>query len=285
MRSSDYIQLKFQAWARRQGIELQGSAGERGEPNYTRSVEQNVFAGVLDSGTKASFAAGRGGELRGSVPKLCALHSSASLGVNLFQYWIVRQDWAGLARLLEVPSVDIESVTFERRYPVCDDWTTRGFSEPPHLDLGIDYADGYRVGVECKLFEPFGRLDHAPLKNPYLQLPDAWADIPSWRVLAEELTENSTTFHRLGAAQLLRHVLGLKFGTAAHKVRLVYLYYDALGDEAEEHRHEVARFQERVASDPIRFVPLSAQEFIIRAIRQIGGEHRGYVDYLTGRYL
>lgn len=95
MRSSDYIQIKFQAWARRQGIELQGSAGERGEPIYTRSVEQNVFAGVLDSGTKASFAAGRGGELRGSIPKLCALHSSASLAVNLFNTGLLNKITGG----------------------------------------------------------------------------------------------------------------------------------------------------------------------------------------------
>ena len=41
-----------------------------------------------------------------------------------------------------------------------------------------------------------------------------------------------------------------------------------------------------VGSDPIRFVPLSAQEFILRALRQlVGGEHREYLDYLAGRYL
>ncbi len=95
----------------------------------------------------------------------------------------------------------------------------------------------------------------------------------------------STVFHRLGPAQLIRHVLGLKFGTSADKVRLIYLYYDALGDEAEQHRQEIARFQSKIASDPIRFVPLSAQEFILRALRQLGSEHREYVDYLAGRYL
>lgn len=285
MRSSEYIQLKFQAWARRQSIELQGSDGEHGEPNYTRAVEQNVFGGILDLGTKASFEAGRGGELRGSIPKLCALHSSAALAVNLFQYWIVRRDHAGLAKLLDVPRVDMESAAFERRYPVCDDPRSRGFSDPPHLDLGVDCVGGLRVGVECKLFEPFGRLEHAPLKDPYLQLADAWADIPAWRLLADELSQHDTTFNRLGATQLVRHVLGLKFGTSANMVRLVYLYYDALGDEAEEHRDEIVRFQERVASDPIRFVPLSVQEFILRAIKQLGSEHREYVDYLSGRYL
>ena len=285
MRSPDYIQYKFRAWARRHGIELQGSAGIRGEPNYTKSVELNVFQGVLHPSTRASFEAGRGGEVTGDIPKLCALHSSASLAVNLFQYWICRGDYVMLAKLLDIPSRGIEAVTFERKYSVCDDWSTRGFSEPPHLDLGVDYHGGSRVGVECKLFEPFGRLEHAPLKAPYLQLADVWADIPRWRALEGELAEGTAVFHRLGAAQLIRHILGLKFGTAAAKVRLVYLYYDALGEEAQEHRREIARFQEAVASDPVRFVPLSVQEFLVRAVRQLGSEHRAYIDYLTERYL
>jgi hypothetical protein len=68
-------------------------------------------------------------------------------------------------------------------------------------------------------------------------------------------------------------------------VRLLYLYCDALGDEAEEHRREIGRFALKVASDPVRFVPSAAQEVILRARRLLGAEHREYVEYLSERYL
>jgi hypothetical protein len=43
MNSGQYIQSKLRAWARRRGITLQGSAGERGAPNYTLTVDANLF--------------------------------------------------------------------------------------------------------------------------------------------------------------------------------------------------------------------------------------------------
>lgn len=184
-----------------------------------------------------------------------------------------------------MPSRGIEAVAFERKYPVCADGDDRGFKGPPHLDLGVDYRDGSRVGVECKLFEPYGRLQHAPLKAPYLRLDDAWRDIPACRALAEELSAGDAGFRRLGPAQLLRHILGLKFGASVEEVRLVYLYLDAPGDEAAEHRAEIRVFQDRIKEDPIRFVPTTVQEFILRAVDRCGGEHRDYVDYLAERYL
>ncbi len=103
--------------------------------------------------------------------------------VNLFQYWVIRRKLATLAHLLDVPSRNIETVDFEACFPVCDDWRRYGFTEPPHLDFALSYADGSRIGIECKLFEPYGRADHIPLKTAYLELPDAWVDIPACRAL------------------------------------------------------------------------------------------------------
>jgi hypothetical protein len=184
-----------------------------------------------------------------------------------------------------VPSTGIESVRFERKYPVCSDWKHHGFNEPPHLDLGIDYVDSRRVGVECKLFEPFGRLQHVPLKQAYLALSDTWSDIPTYRELAEKLSRGDEGFRRLCPAQLIRHILGLKFEKPADQVRLVYLYYDAIGDEAGEHRAELERFQKLVGVAPIRFVAMTVQDFVARAVSQCGQEHKPYVDYLSDRYL
>jgi hypothetical protein len=87
MNSGEFIQRKLQAWARRKNIALQGSAGNRGERNYTPTIEDNVFGGELLPETEAAFEAGAGGELRHDIPSMQALHSSAALAVNLFQHW------------------------------------------------------------------------------------------------------------------------------------------------------------------------------------------------------
>ena len=285
MKSAEFIQRKFQAWANRKNIRLQGSEGERGQPNYTLNLGENLFGGELHSQARSAFEAGAGGELRGEIPSMSALHSSAAMAVNLFQYLLENQELQTIAGILNVPSTGIESVSFERKYPVCADWKAHGFNEPPHLDLGIDYIDSRRVGVECKLFEPYGRLEHAPLKGAYLELPDAWSEIPASRELAEELTTGDAGFRRLAPAQLLRHILGLKFGKSIDKVRLIYLYFDAIGDEAEEHRAEIRRFQQLVAPDPIRFIPMAVQELVLRAVSRCRSQHKEYVDYLADRYL
>lgn len=123
------------------------------------------------------------------------------------------------------------------------------------------------------------------MKSRYFSLPDAWHDIPACRTLAEQLADGPAGYHRLGASQLLKHILGLKSGTSSQKIRLIYLYYDAIGDEASEHRLEKAQFQAAIAADPIRFVAISVQEFIIRAVRRARNNHRAYVDDLAERYL
>jgi hypothetical protein len=285
MNSAKFIQGKFQAWAHRNNIALQGSEGERGEPNYTLTLEENLFGRELDAMIRSAFESGAGGELRGEIPPMQALHSSAAMAVNLFQYWFRNRRFQLLAKVLKVPGAGIESVTFERKYPVCEDWRDRGFTEPPHLDLGIDYIGSQRVGIECKLFEPYGRTEHAVLKPVYLELTDSWADTPALRGLAERLTEGDAGFRRLGPTQLIRHILGLRFGSSIDRVRLVYLYFDTIGTEAEEHRAEISRFQDLIKPDPIRFLPMTVQEFIIRAISLCRNEHTEYVDYLADRYL
>ena len=166
MKSAEFIQQKFQAWAHRKNIMLQGSEGERGQPNYTLSLGENLFRGELHIQARSAFEAGAGGELRGAIPSMCALHSSAAMAVNLLQYWLGNQQFPILAEIPNVPSTGIESVSFERKYPVCVDWKAHGFNEPPHLDLGIDYIDSRRVGVECKLFEP--TLPLIPLYSGHL---------------------------------------------------------------------------------------------------------------------
>ncbi len=288
MRSGEFIQQKFQVWASRRGIPLQGSAGSRGQPNYTFSVAANLFGGHLCDEARRGFDAGAGGELRGEIPSMQALHSSAAMAINLFQYWIENRQFQTLAKALRVPSNGIKSLSLERKYPVCARPEEHGLQEPPHLDLGIEYENvAERVGVECKLFEPFGRLDHPALASAYLRLPATWEGIPACRQLAEEVAGKTSCFSRLCSAQLLRHLLGLRFGARKAPVRLIYLYYDAPGDEAAEHRDELRRFCEMVEPDrkQIWITPLSVQEFIFRIFDTCRAEHAEYADYLADRYL
>ena len=53
---------------------------------------------------------------------------------------------------------------FEDQFPVCADPKAHGFNTAPHLDFALRYKDGSRVGIECKLFEPYGRIEHALLR-------------------------------------------------------------------------------------------------------------------------
>jgi len=285
MRSGEYIQKRFQAWARRQNhIEgLQGSQGERGEPNYTLTLQENLFQPLSDD-TRSDYEEGAGRELRGNPCSMQALHSSATMTTNLFDYLRTKNISDKAARILRIPSRGIKSMRFERKYPVIDNPENHGLGEP-HLNVAFDYDSGCRVGVECKLFEPFGRLEQAGLRDAYLELPEAWDDIPACRRLAQKLAEGSAGFTRLAPAQLVKHLLGLKNSLKIHQFRLVYLYYDAPGDEAAAHRAEIRRFAELIADDGINLQPLSVQEFILRAATVLDDEHTRYINYLSERYL
>ncbi len=282
MTSGAFIQAKQRAWAQRQGIPLQGSAGTRGVPNYTTSVEENLFDRMLLPAVRTAFEHGAGGELRRAIPTMSALHSSAAMAVNLFQYWIICRDT--LTGLLGLPGRGRPAMAFEDCFPVCDSARARGFRVDPHLDFGLRFADGHRVGVECKMFEPYGRLSDKRLSAAYLRL-DAWGDIPRCRALAERLVQDSAGFRRMDACQLLKHFLGLKAGVPSGQWTLVYLYLDAPGDEGCEHRAELRRFEDAVAGDDIAFSALSVQEFVLRAVSEARASHQRYVDYLAERYL
>jgi len=186
MTSGKFIKWKLQAWAVWKLIRLQGSKGERGESNYTLSVVHNIFKDApLSDSVRDAFKVGVGGELNGKIPTMFALHSSAALAVNLFQYWVLNGDLTSLARLLKVPSRGIATAKFEDKFSVCADPQSHGFPKPSYFDFVFRYSDGRCVGVECKLFESYGWLDHKPLRQAYLALSDAWRDIPACRALVE----------------------------------------------------------------------------------------------------
>ncbi len=144
----------------------------------------------------------------------------------------------------------------------CDDPTSHGFKESPHLDVCFEYKHGDRVGVRIEANCTNRSTGRAMLccSKAYLELHESWSDIPNWRAVATKLTESKFEFRRLGPSQLVKHVLGLKFGRRAQDIRLIYFYFDGPGRENTEHLNEIDRFGELVAADPIRFQPISIQE-------------------------
>jgi hypothetical protein len=113
---------------------------------------------------------------------------------------------------------------------------------------------------------------HGPIYRP----------VEHWQ---NSLPPGRAEYHRLGASQLLKHILGLKFQISTKNVRLLYLYCDAVGEQAAQHRQEIRRFQAQIEKNPIRLVSMSVQEFILRAVSQVRADHTAYVDYLAERYL
>lgn len=287
MNGYEYILSKQTAWATNFGITLVGSKGERGRPAYTRELDQNLFQPLLPDVQK-SFADGDGDELglKEFPGKMQAIHSSSALGVNIFQYWksinavpvIAAQ--CGLCRSGSQVSKDIY---FEEKYPIKDK-----FGYYPNIDIVIHNAPSSKIkrfAVECKFSEAYGAHKHGGLKAKYLELADLWADIPNLQDLAKIISPDDNKFVHLHPAQLVKHILGLKrqFGKAGF--RLLYLWYDVLGDQGKRHRDEILEFTEVTKIDDIKFHSLTYQELIISLAKKLREEHPNYIRYLTERYL
>jgi hypothetical protein len=287
MNGYEYILSKQIAWAANFGINLVGSKGKRGRPAYTSELEQNLFQNLLPE-VRKSFAAGDGGEL-GSKEfpgKMQAIHSSSALGVNVFQYWKsidavpVITAACGLCRVGSQVSSDIH---FEEKYPIDD-----SFGYHPNIDVVIHNASSAKIkrfAVECKFSEAYGAYKHGGLKAKYLNLNDLWADIPNLLDFAKRISPEDDEFVHLPPAQLVKHILGLKrqFGKAGF--RLLYLWYDVLGDQGQRHREEVSKFTEVTKTDSINFHSLTYQELIVNLVNKLRTEHTDYIRYLTERYL
>jgi hypothetical protein len=228
---------------------------------------------------------GDGRELAGQLCKMQAVHSSAALGVNIFQYWqsINHPEKAahacGFCR--KTTSVS-KQIRFEVKYPVASRFRTS-----PNLDIVIDNdpAAQYKVfAVECKFTEAHSSRGHSGLNAKYLDL-DIWEELPSLRQLAVSICPNDTETLFLHRAQLIRHLLGLKKTFGRTGFRLLYLWYDTLGYDGWKHRKEIENFVRIARADGLRVHGLSFQELIIRLAKHHRADHPEYIEYITGRYL
>jgi len=287
MNGYQYILAKQTSWAKNQGLDLIGSKVTRGRPAYTLNHNENLFQPLLPE-VKKSFAAGDGSELNysGLPGKMQAIHSSSALGVNVFQYWKtisavpVIAAACGFCRRGSKVSIDIH---FEKKYPINDHF---GFH--PNIDIVIHNKPEARIqrfAIECKFSEAYGAHKHGGLKQKYLNCGDIWDDIPKLRAFAQRICPNDKEFNHLHSAQLIKHILALKRKFGLGGFRLLYLWYNVLGEQGKYHQDEVKEFANVAKKDGIKFHSLTYQELINTLANQFRSGHYEYVRYLTERYL
>ena len=110
-----------------------------------------------------------------------------------------------------------------------------------------------------------------------------WEGLPACRELGWGISPRDNQFKHLHAAQLIKHILGLKHRNGTAGFCLVYLWYDVPGGEGEKHRQEIREFQTVVANDGVAFHAVTYQE-VMRTLAQHRLGHEEYVDYLVDRY-
>ena len=209
---------------------------------------------------------------------MAALHSSAALAVNVFDYWSDKPLHA-IASALGIPPVPTR-LQFEAQFPT----GLRG--TPPNLDIVLHYPDGKFVAVESKFTEWLTPKPDGPaaFKDKYFSGQPLWtkAGLPRAQSLAESVQAGKHEFHYLDAPQLLKHMLGVAT-CAPGRARLYYLYFDCEGPESALHRAEILSFSDAIGND-MPFHSLSYQLFFEALLPQLRDEHRAYADYLIARY-
>ena len=159
---------------------------------------------------------------------------------------------------------------------------------PPNIDIVIENSDQsqYKVfAIECKFSEAYGSYGHDGIDPKYLSLKHLWRDIPNIYAFAKSISPDDNEFKFLQPAQLIKHILGLKRAYRKSAFRLLYLWYDILGEEGFRHRQEVSRFSDIIRKDNIKFSTISYQELISRLAANYRVGNENYLNYITDRYL
>jgi hypothetical protein len=220
-----------------------------------------------------------------------AVYSSSALCVNLFHCWSRLLDAAPqnskpsidpLLAACRLPAKPVRSIDFE-----VPNIVNPHFKGAPHLDVQISFDDGpwKCAGIEAKFCEPYGDQKPGGLNRAYLQETALWQDWPNVRAFAQKLIPKDLTHSHFHAAQLLKHLLGLRMQNSTDFV-LVYLWFDVPGAVAAmRHRREIESFGEVLKRDGIAFVSRTYQE-VFEILRGGNGALKSsYVAYLLDRYL
>ncbi len=288
MNGFNYILTKQVSWAERNKIILVGSQISKGKQVYTKTLNENLFEPLFPE-TMIEFNKGDGGELRRDIThsaKMFALHSSSAIGVNVLQYWRNKtiSDLAYALGLCRKDNKSAKKIKFEQKFKI-----SNKFRFDPNIDAVIYNQKNSKIkafGIECKFSEAYSSRKHPGLKGKYLtEIPNQWKDIPNLFDFAKTISPNDKSFDHLHPAQLIKHILGLKKEYGKNEFRLLYLWYDVLGNDGYKHRKEIEEFTKITKLDNIKFHSISYQELIIKMKDKFYNGNERYIDYLTDRYL
>jgi hypothetical protein len=278
MNGYDYLCQRQREWARRWGVDLDPARPVESLRQYARTLPDNLFR-PLHADTLADFVQADGNELK---DKMRALHSSSAVCVNVFDYWRWHGDARPIVKAAKLSIRGLAGMAFEQKLPI-----DPSFSRAPNLDLLLTYdlrtnPQLEAVGVESKFGEPYGG-SHGGLDPKYLK-PTLWKGLPHCHTLAGQISPKDTTFKRLHAAQLLKHLLGMRrrFG---QRFILLYLWTDAPVAAADKHRQEIADFRDILKRDRIDFRSLTYQELLFSLLKNTPAGHHNYCRYVADRYL
>lgn len=266
----------------RQLVWASNAGKEVSNKGYLGSIEDNLMQ-PLSAPARQGFGRGSGSELIDTdarPAKIKALHSSAALAVNVFDYWATR-DPRPLTAAMELSSA-IRGIEFERQFP-----TGLG-GNPPNLDVVMLLESGAVVAIESKFTEwmiPKSTAKEAFRPAYFPQSGGVWARLGLTRCqqLAEAIANGRQHFRWLDAPQLLKHALGLAT-TAPGQFCLHYLYFNARGTESTAHSEEIQRFSEAVGEE-IGFQARPYQALVSDIVKHCGAEHSAYAAYLQNRYF
>lgn len=138
------------------------------------------------------------------------------------------------------------------------------------------------LAIESRFTEPY---DHAinEFRPSYFRKQTLWDSLPGLRGLAERIDVGEQFFEHLGAAQLIKHTLGLTRSCGVEGFTLLYLWLEWPGPIATAHRGEIGQFA-AIASADISFRSLTYQE-LFDQLGTVPQPVPGYLNYLRSRYL
>jgi len=220
-----------------------------------------------------------------------AIHSSSAIAVNLFQYWqnkdvypIVYACKLCSKHPSKTGSIDksANKIKFEEKFEISNDKSL--FPRTPNIDIVIADFQSQIYAIESKFTEPY-RKSHTGIGQKYIDNAPFWNGLSNLYELAKEICPDNTKFQYLDAAQLIKHILGLTKNHNKNGFRLLYLWYDVIGQDGAEHRKEIEQFAEIAKGDNVKFSHITCQEVIIKLSKEFYDGNENYCDYLTDRYL
>lgn len=312
--SMDIIKEKQRVWAIRNGKKLRNDYDL-----YITNVEDNIFNG-LSQNTRKEFDDARGGELKDiekHPAKMSALLSSSALCVNIFQYFQDKSKELKLLLLRECKLVrndyncDDVIIKFEcTDYPIC---SGKEIIATPNIDIVIitikNNEEDKIFAIESKFTEPYKRSHHYFLNEKYYK---DGQNAPYWKSMGDlyeklgieyaekkEYKNKNDILHGkeidelkrykyLNALQLIKHLMGVRCKWRnKSQIKLVYFFYDSLGQEGNIHRTEISKFNTFIEkATGVGFNYISYQKLICNLTKALPyNEHKEYIDYITERYL